>query len=211
MRRSVLIVSTLVPCLALLAALAASSPAQAAPAPAPTPIDVVRAVSVEVPDTGDPTLWRGRIAFGTVVTGTADRRVTRPADLQLDLSRTICDVAGCIRTILSSPEIPTPVHAKIANGLSSAGMGPVQVAIRVRRVIDDVVVSDRVITLTLHVSARRTGSVTTETRTWLDGRASRVTVTTSTAMRAQVVLADETLPASQAHTAVVRTVVGGAP
>lgn len=207
MRRSILVASTIVPSIAVLAALAASSsPAQAAPAP----IDVVRAVSVEVPDVGDPTQWRGRIAFGTVVTGTADRRVTRPADLQLDLSRTVCDVAGCIRTILSSPEIPTPVHATIANGLSSAGMGPVQVAVRAQREIDGAVVSDRVITLTVQVSARRTGSVTTETRTWLDGRASRVTITTSALMRAQVVLADETLPPSQAHTAVVRTVVEAA-
>lgn len=172
-------------CLPLLAPTAAG-----AAAPRPDLPEVRTAVDLQV--AGE---WAGRIAFGTQVTGAA--RAQRPLPLEMLLSRTACDMTGCMTTqIVVEPAASVPAVARIASGLTSASLDRASIAVTVRRIMNGAVVAEHPAMLTVQVRAQRSGAVV-KTTTLTQGPGGEVlTVSRSASVRATVLLGDDTLSAT---------------
>lgn len=173
----------------LAAAMLAPVPALAAQ-PGPDLPEVRTEVSLQV--TG---AWAGRIAFGMRTTGVA--RAQRPLPLQMQLSRTSCDMTGCMTTeIVIDPAAGVPGVARVAAGLSSAALQRTTVAATVRRVVNGSVVAQHPAMVVVEVRAKRSGAVVKRT-TLTQGPAGEVlTVARIATIRATVTLGDDTLAAT---------------
>lgn len=177
---------------ALGAALLVPAPAFAAQGgkaqPGPDLPEVRTSVSLEVSGS-----WSGRIAFGLHSPG-GQSRALRPLPLQLDLSRSACDVTGCMTTrLVLDPSASVPTMARIAGSLTSAALTRSVIAIRVQRIVDGTVVNERPATVALEVSARKSGPLV-KTTTLTQGPGGEVMSIARTApMRATVMLSDDTL------------------
>jgi hypothetical protein len=172
---------------ALGAALLAPAPALAAKARPDLP-EVRTTVTLEVRGT-----WSGRIGFGLHSPG-GQSRALRPLPLELDLSRSMCDLTGCMTTrLMLDPTASVPGMARIAGSLTSAALTRSVIAIRVQRIVDGTVINERPATITLEVTARKAGPLVKRT-TLIQGPGGEVMSIARTApMRATVVLADDTL------------------
>jgi hypothetical protein len=172
---------------ALGAALVAPAPALAAKARPDLP-EVRTTVVLDVSGS-----WSGRIGFGMHSPG-GQSRALRPLPLELDLSRSACDLTGCMTTrLVLDPTASVPGMARIAGSLTSAALTRSVIAIRVQRIVDGSVVNERPATVTLEVVARKAGPLV-KTTTLTQGPAAEVMSIARTApMRATVVLADDTL------------------
>jgi hypothetical protein len=172
---------------ALGAALLAPAPALAAKARPDLP-EVRTTVTLEVSGT-----WSGRIGFGLHSPG-GQSRALRPLPLELDLSRSMCDLTGCMTTrLMLDPTASVPGMARIAGSLTSAALTRSVIAIRVQRIVDGTVINERPATITLEVTARKAGPLVKRT-TLIQGPGGEVMSIARTApMRATVVLADDTL------------------
>jgi hypothetical protein len=169
------------------AALVAPAPALAAKARPDLP-EVRTTVALAVSGT-----WSGRIGFGLHSPG-GQSRALRPLPLELDLSRSACDLTGCMTTrLVLDPTASVPGMARISGGLTSAALMRSAVAVTVQRIVDGTVVNARPATITLEVSARKSGALV-KTTTLTQGPGGEVMSIARTApMRATVVLADDTL------------------
>jgi len=139
--------------------------------------------------------WSGRIAFGMRTTGVA--RAQRPLPLEMHLSRTACDMTGCMTTeIVVDPAAGVPGVARVAAGLSSAALQRTTVAATVRRVVNGSVVAQHPAMVVIEVRAKRSGAVVKRT-TLTQGPAGEVlTVSRIATVRASVTLGDDTLAAT---------------
>jgi hypothetical protein len=158
--------------------------------PGPDLPEVRTAVSLEV--TGS---WSGRIGFGLHSPG-GQSRALRPLPLELDLSRSACDLTGCMTTrLVIDPSAPIPGMARISGPLTSAALTRSTIAVTVQRIVDGVVVHERPASVTLEVNARKSGALV-KTTTLTQGPDGEVMSISRTApMRATLVLADDTLTA----------------
>ncbi len=172
---------------ALGAALLAPAPALAAKARPDLP-EVRTTVVLEVSGT-----WSGRIGFGLHSPG-GQSRALRPLPLELDLSRSMCDLTGCMTTrLMLDPTASVPGMARIAGSLTSAALTRSVIAIKVQRIVDGTVINERPATITLEVTARKSGPLVKRT-TLIQGPGGEVMSIARTApMRATVVLPDDTL------------------
>lgn len=172
-------------CLPLLAATAA-----AAATPRPDLPEIRTAVDLQV--TGE---WAGRIAFGMQTTGPA--RSQRPLPLEMLLSRTACDMTGCMTTqIVVEPAAAVPGVARVASGLTSASLDRASIAVTVRRIMNGAVVAEHPAMVTVQVRAQRSGALV-KTTTLTQGPDGEVlTVSRSASVRATVLLGDDTLAAT---------------
>ena len=169
------------------ASLLAPTPALAAK-PRPDLPEVRTTVSLEVTGT-----WSGRIAFGLHSPG-GQARALRPLPLDLDLSKSACDLTGCMTTrLMLDPSAGVPAMARIAGSLTSAALTRSVIAIRVQRIVDGIIVDERPATVALEVVARKAGPLV-KTTTLTQGPDGEVMSIARTApMRATVLLADDTL------------------
>ncbi|MEY3732920.1 MAG: hypothetical protein RL347_279 [Actinomycetota bacterium] len=173
---------------ALLVPISASAAQDRKAQPGPDLPEVRTSVSLEVSGS-----WAGRIAFGLHSPG-GQSRALRPLPLQLDLSKSACDLTGCMTTrLMLDPSASVPGMARISGGLTSAALTRSVIAIRVQRIVDGAVVNERPATVTLEVVARKAGPLV-KTTTLTQGPDGEVMSIARTApMRASVLLADDTL------------------
>jgi hypothetical protein len=182
------------PLLALIAAtlgagLTAPAPALAAK-PGPDLPEVRTVVALQVK--GE---WSGRMAFGMQTVGIA--RSQRPLPLEMQLSRTTCDIAGCMTTeIIVDPAAGVPGVARVAAGLSSAALQRTTVAATVRRVINGSVVTQHPAMVVVEVRAKRSGAVIKRTTLTQDPDGEVLTVSRIATVQASVLLGDDTLAAT---------------
>lgn len=156
--------------------------------PGPDLPEVRTSVSLEVSGS-----WAGRIAFGLHSPG-GQSRALRPLPLELDLSKSACDLTGCMTTrLVLDTTASVPGMARISGSLTSAALTRSAVAVTVQRIVDGTVVNERPATITLEVSARKSGALV-KTTTLTQGPDGEVMSIARTApMRATVMLADDTL------------------
>jgi len=183
------------PLLALAAAvlgagLLAPAPVLAAKAKPDLP-EIRTGVTLEV--TGD---WSGRLAFGLHSPG-GQSRALRPLPLELDLSRSACDLTGCMTTrLVLDSTASVPGMARISGSLTSAALTRSVIAIRVQRIVDGTVVNERPATLTLEVVARKAGPLVKRTTLTQGPDGEVMSIARTAPMRATVMLADDTLTAT---------------
>ena len=183
------------PLLALAAAvlgagLLAPAPVLAAKAKPDLP-EIRTGVTLEV--TGD---WSGRLAFGLHSPG-GQSRALRPLPLELDLSRSACDLTGCMTTrLVLDSTASVPGMARISGSLTSAALTRSVIAIRVQRIVDGTVVNERPATLTLEVVARKAGPLVKRTTLTQGPDGEVLTVSRIATVRASVLLGDDTLTAT---------------
>lgn len=184
--------------LAILAAVPAfvipsvTAPLAAAAAPPVAP-SVDRQVALEVSE-GD---WTGSLSFGLSTTGPEGARVVRPAPMSLHLERQVCDLAGCVTTVIATdPSRPVPSAARIASSLSSAALGPVLVGVTVTRVVAGRAVAATPMALPVQVAVRKSGVVVRRTALVQSGDVEQMTITWIAPVRASITLADDTLVAT---------------
>ena len=171
------------------ASLLAPAPALAAKAKPDLP-EVRTGVTLEV--TGD---WTGRMAFGTHTSGTA--RAQRPQPLEMLLSRTACDMTGCMTTeIVVDPAAAVPGVARIAAGLTSASLERASISVTVRRTMNGAVVAEHPAMVTVQVRAQRSGAVIKRTTLTQGPDGEVLTVSRIATVRASVLLGDDTLAAT---------------
>ncbi len=171
------------------AGLLAPAPAVAAKAKPDLP-EVRTSVTLEV--TGE---WSGRMAFGTHTSGTA--RAQRPQPLEMLLSRTACDMTGCMTTeIVVDPAAAVPGVARIASGLTSAALDRASVSVTVRRLMNGTVVAEHPAMVSVQVRAQRSGAVIKRTTLTQGPDGEVLTVSRIATVRASVVLGDDTLAAT---------------
>lgn len=172
------------------AGLLAPAPALAAK-PGPDLPEVRTAVALEV--TGE---WSGRIGFGLHSPG-GQSRALRPLPLELDLSRSACDLTGCMTTrLVLDPTASVPGMARISGSLTSAALMRSAIAVTVQRVVDGTVVNERPATLTLEVVARKAGPLVKRTTLTQGPEGEVLSIARTAPMRATVMLADDTLTAT---------------
>ena len=175
---------------ALGAALVAPAPALAAKARPDLP-EVRTTVALEVNGS-----WSGRIAFGLHSPG-GQSRALRPLPLELDLSRSACDLTGCMTTrLVLNPTASVPGMARIAGSLTSAALMRSAIAVTVQRIVDGTVVNERPATLTLEVVARKAGPLVKRTTLTQGPDGEVLSIARTAPMRATVMLADDTLTAT---------------
>jgi hypothetical protein len=182
------------PLLALIAATLGAGVLAPAPAlaakPGPDLPEVRTTVALEV--TGE---WSGRMAFGTHTSGAA--RAQRPMPLEMLLSRTACDMAGCMTTeIVVDQAAAVPGVARIATGLSSAALDRASISVTVRRIINGSVIAEHPAMVTLQVRAKRTGAVIKRTTLTQGPGGEVLTMSRIATVRASVLLGDDTLAAT---------------
>ncbi len=189
-------------------AVGAVVPNAAAATPEPASGQVLR--TVEVALHGEDTAWTGTISFGLITSGPVGGRVVRPVPVTVDLTRTQCDMAGCVSTsIQSAPGMASPSLARVARGLTSAALDPSAIAVTVRRTSGGAVIGEYLAVLPVAVKARRAGEMTRVTDLIQGPDGERFTVTERMPMRAWVTLAGDTMEAV-AVASRARTVVGAA-
>jgi hypothetical protein len=172
------------------AGLLAPAPALAAKAKPDLP-EIRTGVTLEV--TGD---WYGRLAFGLHSPG-GQSRALRPLPLELDLSRSVCDLTGCMTTrLVLDSTASVPGMARISGSLTSAALTRSVIAIRVQRIVDGTVVNERPATLTLEVVARKAGPLVKRTTLTQGPDGEVLSIARTAPMRATVMLADDTLTAT---------------
>ena len=175
---------------ALGAALVAPAPALAAKARPDLP-EVRTTVALEVNGS-----WSGRIAFGLHSSG-GQSRALRPLPLELDLSRSACDLTGCMTTrLVLNPTASVPGMARISGSLTSAALMRSAIAVTVQRIVDGTVVNERPATLTLEVVARKAGPLVKRTTLTQGPDGVVLSIARTAPMRATVMLADDTLTAT---------------
>ena len=175
---------------ALGAALVAPAPALAAKARPDLP-EVRTTVALEVNGS-----WSGRIAFGLHSPG-GQSRALRPLPLELDLSRSACDLTGCMTTrLVLNPTASVPGMARISGSLTSAALMRSAIAVTVQRIVDGTVVNERPATLTLEVVARKAGPLVKRTTLTQGPDGEVLSIARTAPMRATVMLADDTLTAT---------------
>jgi len=183
------------PLLALAAAvlgagLIAPAPALAAK-PGPDLPEVRTSVALEVSGS-----WSGRIGFGIHSPG-GQSRALRPLPLELDLSRSACDLTGCMTTrLVLDPTASVPGMARISGSLTSAALMRSAIAVTVQRIVDGIVVNERPATLTLQVAARKAGPLVKRTTLTQGPDGEVMSIARTAPMRATVMLADDTLTAT---------------
>ena len=171
------------------ASLLAPAPALAVKAKPDLP-EVRTGVTLEV--TGE---WSGRMAFGTHTSGTA--RAQRPMPLEMLLSRTACDMTGCMTTeIVVDPSAAVPGVARIASGLTSAALDRASISVTVRRIMNGTVVAEHPAMVTVQVRAQRSGAVIKRTTLTQGPEGEVLTVSRIATVRASVLLGDDTLAAT---------------
>lgn len=169
--------------------LLAPAPVLAAKAKPDLP-EVRTGVTLEV--TGE---WSGRMAFGTQTSGTA--RAQRPLPLEMLLSRTACDMTGCMSTeIVVDSAAAVPGVARIASGLTSAALDRASVSVTVRRIMNGAVVAEHPAMITVQVRAQRSGAVIKRTTLTQGPDGEVLTVSRIATVRASVLLGDDTLAAT---------------
>ena len=175
---------------ALGAALVVPAPALAAKARPDLP-EVRTTVALEVNGS-----WSGRIAFGLHSPG-GQSRALRPLPLELDLSRSACDLTGCMTTrLVLNPTASVPGMARISGSLTSAALMRSAIAVTVQRIVDGTVVNERPATLTLEVFARKAGPLVKRTTLTQGPDGEVLSIARTAPMRATVMLADDTLSAT---------------
>ena len=175
---------------ALGAALVVPAPALAAKARPDLP-EVRTTVALEVNGS-----WSGRIAFGLHSPG-GQSRALRPLPLELDLSRSACDLTGCMTTrLVLNPTASVPGMARISGSLTSAALMRSAIAVTVQRIVDGTVVNERPATLTLEVVARKAGPLVKRTTLTQGPDGEVLSIARTAPMRATVMLADDTLTAT---------------
>ena len=175
---------------ALGAALVVPAPALAAKARPDLP-EVRTTVALEVNGS-----WSGRIAFGLHSPG-GQSRALRPLPLELDLSRSACDLTGCMTTrLVLNPTASVPGMARISGSLTSAALMRSAIAVTVQRIVDGTVVNERPATLTLEVVARKAGPLVKRTTLTQGPDGEVLSIARTAPMRATVMLADDTLSAT---------------
>ena len=175
---------------ALGAALVVPAPALAAKARPDLP-EVRTTVALEVNGS-----WSGRIAFGLHSPG-GQSRALRPLPLELDLSRSACDLTGCLTTrLVLNPTASVPGMARISGSLTSAALMRSAIAVTVQRIVDGTVVNERPATLTLEVVARKAGPLVKRTTLTQGPDGEVLSIARTAPMRATVMLADDTLTAT---------------
>jgi hypothetical protein len=183
------------PLLALAAAvlgagLIAPAPALAAK-PGPDLPEVRTTVALEVSGS-----WSGRIGFGMHSPG-GQSRALRPLPLELDLSRSACDLTGCMTTrLVLHPTASVPGMARISGSLTSAALMRSAIAVTVQRIVDGTVVNERPATLTLEVVARKAGPLVKRTTLTQGPDGEVMSIARTAPMRATVMLADDILTAT---------------
>lgn len=171
------------------AGLLAPAPVLAAKAKPDLP-EVRTGVTLQV--TGE---WSGRMAFGIHTTGTA--RAQRPMPLEMLLSRTACDMTGCMTTeIVVDSAAAVPGVARIASGLTSAALDRASVSVTVRRIMNGAVVAEHPAMVTVQVRAQRSGAVIKRTTLTQGPDGEVLTVSRIATVRASVLLGDDTLAAT---------------
>ena len=186
MRTPLLVLSAAV----LGAGLLAPAPALAAK-PGPDLPEVRTTVALEV--TGE---WSGRMAFGLHSPG-GQSRALRPLPLELDLSRSACDLTGCMTTeIVVDSAAAVPGVARIASGLTSAALDRASVSVTVRRIMNGAVVAEHPAMITVQVRAQRSGAVIKRTTLTQGPDGEVLTVSRIVTVRASVLLGDDTLAAT---------------
>jgi hypothetical protein len=149
--------------------------------------------SVALAVTGE---WSGRLAFGLHSPG-GQLRALRPLPLELDLSRSACDLTGCMTTrLVLEPTASVPGMARISGSLTSAALMRSAIAVTVQRIVDGTVVNERPATLTLEVVARKAGPLVKRTTLTQGPDGEVLSIARTAPMRATVMLADDTLTAT---------------
>jgi len=172
------------------AGLLAPAPVLAAK-PGPDLPEVRTTVALEV--TGE---WSGRIGFGLHSPG-GQSRALRPLPLELDLSRSACDLTGCMTTrLVLDSTASVPGMARISGSLTSAALMRSAIAVTVQRIVDGTVVNERPATLTLEVVARKAGPLVKRTTLTQGPDGEVLTVSRIATVRASVLLGDDTLTAT---------------
>jgi len=170
------------------AGLLAPAPALAAQSKPDLP-EVRTTVTLQV--TGD---WSGRMAFGTHTSGPA--RAQRPMPLEMLLSRTACDMTGCMTTeIVVDSAAAVPGIARIAAGLTSAALDRASISVKVRRIINGAVVAEHPAMVTVQVRAQRSGAVIKRTTLTQGPDGEVLTISRIATVRASVLLGDDNLAA----------------
>jgi hypothetical protein len=140
--------------------------------------------------------WSGRIGFGLHSPG-GQSRALRPLPLELDLSRSACDLTGCMTTrLVLNPTASVPGMARISGSLTSAALMRSAIAVTVQRIVDGTVVNERPATLTLEVVARKSGPLVKRTTLTQGPDGEVMSIARTAPMRATVMLADDTLTAT---------------
>jgi hypothetical protein len=135
------------------------------------------------------------MAFGMQTVGIA--RSQRPLPLEMQLSRTTCDIAGSMTTEnIVDPAAGVPGVARVAAGLSSAALQRTTVAATVRRVINGSVVTQHPAMVVVEVRAKRSGAVIKRTTLTQDPDGEVLTVSRIATVQASVLLGDDTLAAT---------------
>lgn len=149
--------------------------------------DIHRTISLAA--SGD---WSGTVSFGQQITGAS--RSLRPMPVQLDLTRSGCDIAGCLTTRIVLAEADgVPSSVRIASGLSSAALLPTVVGVVVRRYIGNLMIAEHPATMRISVTAKRSGPVIRRT-TLVQGPSGEVlTVARLAPIRATITLGDDTM------------------
>lgn len=189
-----------------LAALLLGGAVPAGAAPAPSAGQVLRVVEVSL--LGEATAWTGTVSFGLLTSGSPEARVVRPVPVVVDLTRTQCDMAGCVTTsIVSAEGMASPSAARVSRRLTSAVLDPSAIAVTVRRTAGGALIGEYLSVLPLSVKARKAGEPTRVTDLIQGPEGERFTVTERMPMRAWVTMAGETVEAV-AVASRARTVVG---
>ncbi len=140
--------------------------------------------------------WSGRIGFGLHSPG-GQSRALRPLPLELDLSRSACDLTGCMTTrLVLDSTASVPGMARISGSLTSAALMRSAIAVTVQRIVDGTVVNERPATLTLEVVARKAGPLVKRTTLTQGPDGEVLSIARTAPMRATVMLADDTLTAT---------------
>jgi hypothetical protein len=146
--------------------------------------------SVVVDVTGE---WTGRVAFGTHAPG-GQSRALRPLPLEVDLSRSACDLTGCMTTrLLLDAAGAVPAMARISGRLTSAALARSSIAVRVQRIVDGSVVAEHIATVTLEVSAQKSGALVKRTTLTQGPDGEVMSIARIAPVRATLLLADTSL------------------
>jgi hypothetical protein len=168
--------------------LLAPVPAQAAKERPDLP-EVRTTVALEV--TG---AWSGRIAFGQHTPGGQVREATRPIPIEVDLTKSACDLTGCMTTrLVVDASADTSSTTRIPGTMRTATLVEASIPVTVQRIVDGEVVAEHEASISLGVQAYKVGRFIKVTTLTQDRGVEVLTITRKAAARATVSLAGETL------------------
>jgi hypothetical protein len=138
--------------------------------------------------------WSGRISFGLHTPGGQVREATRPIPVEVDLTKSACDLTGCMTTrLVIDSSADTSSTTRIPGTMRTATLVQASIPVTVQRIVDGEVVAEHAATISLGVRAYKVGRFIKVTTLTQDREIEVLTIPRRAAVRATVSLGGEPL------------------